>query len=114
MLQSCQRLQYVNASRFDGFSPEVVAAVGQAAQQICIEVAVWGATEQACEELSRTKPVDRLEAYRALRRVPVVGESTDTPWGNSGLWATRAAASAEEEPPVPTISLTLTLTLTLT
>ena len=104
MLQSCQRLQYVNASRFDGLSPEIVAALGQAAQQICIEVAVWGATQLACEELSQTKPVDRLEAYRALRRVPVVGESTDTAWGNSGLWATRAVASAEEEPPVPTIA----------
>lgn len=94
-------MQYVNASRFDGFSPEVVAAVGQAAQQICIEVAVY---RQACEEPSPPKPADSLEAYRARRRVPVVGESTDTAWGNSGLWAVRAVASAEEEPPVPTIA----------
>ena len=101
VLQSCHRLQYVNASRFDGFSQDVVAAVGQTAQQICIEVAVY---QQACEEPSPPKPADGLEAYRALRRVPVVGESTDTAWGNSGLWAVRAVASAEKEPPVPTIA----------
>ena len=78
VLQSCHRLQYVNASRFDGFSQEVLAAIDRTAQQICIEVAIY---REACEDRSPPKVGDTLEVHHALDDAVQGGAAPATPQG---------------------------------
>ena len=71
-------MQYVNASRFDGFSQEVLAAVDHAAHQICIQVAIY---REACEERNPPKPANSLEVNRALDATVEAGVAQAAPQG---------------------------------